>query len=83
MGSLYEVLEQKAIGIFKSPTGTRKSLTLTCAALRWLEDHEEVVKREMKQRLLKVHQVISEMEKASENVDDWISAKYNINRVSL
>uniref|UniRef100_A0A6J0T893 ATP-dependent DNA helicase DDX11 isoform X1 n=1 Tax=Pogona vitticeps TaxID=103695 RepID=A0A6J0T893_9SAUR len=46
MAKLYEVLETGKIGIFESPTGTGKSLSLICGALSWLQDFEEKKKQE-------------------------------------
>ncbi|KIX01052.1 uncharacterized protein Z518_10118 [Rhinocladiella mackenziei CBS 650.93] len=40
MTNLYRCLEEKKVGIFESPTGTGKSLSLICGALTWLRDHE-------------------------------------------
>ncbi|KAA1116221.1 ATP-dependent DNA helicase chl1 [Puccinia graminis f. sp. tritici] len=37
MRVLFEVIEHQKVGIFESPTGTGKSLSLICAALTWLE----------------------------------------------
>ncbi|WBW72840.1 ATP-dependent DNA helicase Chl1 [Schizosaccharomyces osmophilus] len=37
MRALYNAIENKKIGIFESPTGTGKSLSLLCASLTWLE----------------------------------------------
>ena len=44
MNSLYHVLEEGKIGIFESPTGTGKSLSLICGALRWLQDFDSHLK---------------------------------------
>uniref|UniRef100_A0ACB8FMR9 DEAD H (Asp-Glu-Ala-Asp His) box helicase 11 n=1 Tax=Sphaerodactylus townsendi TaxID=933632 RepID=A0ACB8FMR9_9SAUR len=51
MNKLYQVLEAGKIGIFESPTGTGKSLSLICGALTWLHDFEEK-KRQEEARLL-------------------------------
>lgn len=41
MKELYGCIEEGNIGIFESPTGTGKSLSLICAALTWLRDNEK------------------------------------------
>ncbi|XP_043943552.1 ATP-dependent DNA helicase DDX11 [Protopterus annectens] len=51
MEALYNVLEDGKIGIFESPTGTGKSLSLICGALTWLRDYEERKKQEAAQLL--------------------------------
>ncbi|XP_022432993.1 ATP-dependent DNA helicase DDX11 isoform X2 [Delphinapterus leucas] len=51
MAALYQVLEAGKIGIFESPTGTGKSLSLICGALSWLRDFEQK-KQEEEKRLL-------------------------------
>ncbi|XP_032893656.1 ATP-dependent DNA helicase DDX11 [Amblyraja radiata] len=51
MTALYNVLEDGKIGIFESPTGTGKSLSLICGALTWLRDFEEKTKLEAAQLL--------------------------------
>ena len=40
MDAVYECLENGRVGIFESPTGTGKSLSLICASLTWLRDHK-------------------------------------------
>ena len=36
MTALYEVIEQGKIGIFESPTGTGKTLSLICGSMTWV-----------------------------------------------
>jgi chromosome transmission fidelity protein 1 len=40
MTNLYHCIEHGKVGIFESPTGTGKSLSLICASLTWLRDHK-------------------------------------------
>jgi chromosome transmission fidelity protein 1 len=40
MNALYECIEDGKIGIFESPTGTGKSLSLICGSLTWLREHK-------------------------------------------
>ena len=45
MRGLYKVLERGGIGVFESPTGTGKTLSVLCSALQWLEDHRRRLER--------------------------------------
>ena len=40
MNRLYQCIEDGRVGIFESPTGTGKSLSLICGSLTWLRDHK-------------------------------------------
>uniref|UniRef100_A0A8D0H1M4 Helicase ATP-binding domain-containing protein n=1 Tax=Sphenodon punctatus TaxID=8508 RepID=A0A8D0H1M4_SPHPU len=80
MTELYRVLENRKIGIFESPTGTGKSLSLICGALSWLRDFEEKKKQEEARLLAAEHnghhlqqEPISSVCKASTGEPDWIT----------
>ncbi|KAG7157562.1 ATP-dependent DNA helicase DDX11-like [Homarus americanus] len=51
MRNLFIVLEKEGLGIFESPTGTGKSLSLICGALTWLRDHSEHYKSELTRKV--------------------------------
>ncbi|KAK5168775.1 killer toxin resistant protein [Saxophila tyrrhenica] len=40
MEAVYNCIEQGTVGIFESPTGTGKSLSLICGSLTWLREHK-------------------------------------------
>ncbi|KAJ1340512.1 hypothetical protein BSLG_004897 [Batrachochytrium salamandrivorans] len=42
-----ETLDRSHVGIFESPTGTGKSLSIICASLKWLRDHQDATIDEM------------------------------------
>ncbi|XP_030587126.1 ATP-dependent DNA helicase DDX11 isoform X3 [Archocentrus centrarchus] len=46
MQALYSALDQGKVGVFESPTGTGKSLSLICGALSWLTDYGERKRQE-------------------------------------
>ncbi|RMX40284.1 hypothetical protein pdam_00008730, partial [Pocillopora damicornis] len=59
MKTLYDVLENGGVGIFESPTGTGKSLSLICGALTWLKSYEEKKQEELDKALSCSKQVIT------------------------
>lgn len=75
MQELFRVLENGQVGIFESPTGTGKSLTLTCGALTWLERHEALVKSEMLERIGGVERELGKLQKEGEQAEDWLEAQ--------
>ena len=67
MSSIFQCLEAGKLGIFESPTGTGKSLSLICGSLTWFLESERR-KREGLERL-----VAEKVEDDAEE-DDWFAA---------
>lgn len=79
MTSLYRILEGKQIGIFESPTGTGKSLSLTCGSLKWLLDHEIGIRNDEENKIIELETEIKNSEEEnSGKVLDWIDDQYGI-----
>ncbi|XP_051917307.1 ATP-dependent DNA helicase DDX11 isoform X2 [Hippocampus zosterae] len=79
MHSLYSALDQGKVGIFESPTGTGKSLSLICGALSWLTDFETKRKQEVAALLEKGQASLSpsDPEASAQNLStepDWITS---------
>jgi len=53
MKELFRVLEDGKLGIFESPTGTGKSLSLICGTLTWLKHHEEKRLKDLEEQVKK------------------------------
>ncbi|CAH1159677.1 unnamed protein product [Phaedon cochleariae] len=73
MKNLYSVLENGKLGIFESPTGTGKSLSIICGAIRWLKDHEEFKRLSISNNITKLEQ---EKLEVADDEKDWIVAQY-------
>ncbi|XP_076364915.1 ATP-dependent DNA helicase DDX11 [Tachypleus tridentatus] len=80
MSKLYETLEEAKIGIFESPTGTGKSLSLICGAITWLKNFENKRKSDLKKLLDTAEKSINTSaskssggvyEQNSEKILDW------------
>ncbi|XP_065321235.1 ATP-dependent DNA helicase DDX11-like [Gordionus sp. m RMFG-2023] len=44
---LYETIDKRCIGLFESPTGTGKSMSIICGSLSWLIKHEKEKKEKL------------------------------------
>ncbi|XP_062554227.1 ATP-dependent DNA helicase DDX11 [Armigeres subalbatus] len=76
MRSLYSAVDQRQVGIFESPTGTGKSLTLTCGVLSWLRDYEAAVAKELVEKIDRLKEEVRRLEQETAIAVDWISGQF-------
>lgn len=72
MKNLYSVLENKKLGIFESPTGTGKSLSIICGAIKWLKDHNEYRKGSLSEQIKTLE---TEKQQLSNEEKDWFTSQ--------
>lgn len=73
MRQLYLCLENGKLGIFESPTGTGKSLSIICGAVKWLVDHEERNKSNLIERIAVLNARIKEIDEKPNT--DWFTVQ--------
>lgn len=78
MQALYSVIENRKIGIFESPTGTGKTLSLMCSALKWLSDHEELNRVDLTATIQQMEKEIKAGEMENAKSDDWLGGQYDL-----
>ncbi|XP_020282942.1 ATP-dependent DNA helicase DDX11 [Pseudomyrmex gracilis] len=70
MKELYECLENGKLGLFESPTGTGKSLSIICGALKWLIDHEKWEKQKL---LSAIEEIDEKLKNCNISSDNWFA----------
>ncbi|XP_034946686.1 ATP-dependent DNA helicase DDX11 [Chelonus insularis] len=71
MKNLYSCLDNGSLGIFESPTGTGKSLSIICGAFKWLVDYEKHYKDSLEVQLKDFDNKLEEIKK--EFKQDWFA----------
>lgn len=77
MRALYSVVENRKIGIFESPTGTGKTLSLMCSALKWLSDNDQLNRSDLAAKIHEMEIEIKASEAENSNSTDWLSGQYD------
>ncbi|CAH0725234.1 unnamed protein product, partial [Brenthis ino] len=72
MKELYFTIENKKIGIFESPTGTGKSLSICCGALQWLKDNNQKIINDLQANIDRIKSELT----AIKDGDDWLQEEY-------
>lgn len=72
MNALYQVLDDGKIGIFESPTGTGKSLSIICGTLTWLRDYKNKKINKLNEEFKKLDIRINGIE--NDKTGDWIKS---------
>lgn len=71
MRRLYSCLEGSNLGIFESPTGTGKSLSIICGALKWLVDTENHTKESLLSQIAELDEKLKEI--TEKNAGNWFT----------
>ncbi|XP_026670110.1 ATP-dependent DNA helicase DDX11 isoform X2 [Ceratina calcarata] len=72
MKELYKCLEDSKLGIFESPTGTGKSMSIICGSLKWLLDYEEGERDKLNHTISELDEQIKKCSHSSKN---WFSVQ--------
>lgn len=73
MNTLYETIEKGKIGVFESPTGTGKSLSIICGALTWYLDNEKRERKSICDKIQVIDNALKKISLEEKTAEDWIS----------
>lgn len=77
MRALYSVIENRKIGIFESPTGTGKTLSLMCSTLKWLTDNDQLNRTDLVEQIHQMELDIKACDVENSKSDDWLTGQYD------
>ena len=72
MDALYEAMDGRKVAIVESPTGTGKSLSIICSAIKWIQDFETKELSRLSQELETINAEIKELDNQCKVSADWI-----------
>ncbi|KAI3854561.1 hypothetical protein MKW92_042093 [Papaver armeniacum] len=78
MKSLYSFLNKGGVGMFESPTGTGKTLSIICSALQWVVDRNEQMKSETSRVLGNPKDQCASDDEEPDWMKDFVLAKTNL-----
>ncbi|CAG5041487.1 unnamed protein product [Parnassius apollo] len=73
MKELYFTIEHGKLGIFESPTGTGKSLSICCGALQWYNDNIHRIVEDIEKEISQIKGELISLDDSG----DWLEAEYN------
>lgn len=77
MRALYSAIETRKIGIFESPTGTGKTLSVMCSVLKWLSDHDELNRIDLREQIRHLELEIKASDAQNAKTLDWLDGQYD------
>ncbi|KAG0091144.1 DEAD H (Asp-Glu-Ala-Asp His) box helicase 11 [Podila epicladia] len=75
MQGLFECIDRRKVGIFESPTGTGKSLSMICGAVGWLMERERAERQRSEQKMEEAEKTTlysTTMSGSSNGTPDWV-----------